>query len=120
MNLITREAVELHFEGATYGPVEHTEALAMLLYLLRPASVRCVGKNGKFEAALRNLLAEATQVTDQIEDALSSNHDDDPVPAGFSHWVGAAWGAVPQDRRAGIAQRIATVQASLRLERATH
>lgn len=114
MNLITRDAVELHFEGANYGPVEHTEALAMLLYLLRPASVQCVGKNSKFEAALRTLLAAATQVSEHIEDALTSSHASDPTRAGISHWVGAAWGVVPQDRRAGMAQRVATVQASLR------
>jgi hypothetical protein len=97
MNLITREAVELHFEGATYGPVAHTEALGVLLHFLSPSSVRCIANGSKFARAMAELLSAAHGISAEIE----AGDDEVAVQA----WLRSAWRAVPAERRVEFGRR---------------
>src|SRR4051794_40836754 len=66
LNLVSREALELHYQGVTYGPIAHTQALGVLLFALQPSSVRCATQPGAFEAAMQQVLAAARKTTDLL------------------------------------------------------
>jgi hypothetical protein len=106
LNLITRDAVELHFEGATYGPVSHTEPLAVLLLLLSPSKVRCIANGPKFEQAMQRLLASAQQVKALLEQAHEGEDGDErgawPTASAIDCWFAAALEAVPAGRVAHV------------------
>jgi hypothetical protein len=99
LNLVTRDAVELHFGGVTYGPVAHTESLGVLLFALSPATVRCIARESAFEAAMGRLLSAAQEVCSCIRDAADEREPGqrlrDVAPPGFQQWLEAALRAVP-------------------------
>jgi len=109
VNLITRDAVELHFQGLTYGPVAHTEALAVLLFWLAPAQIRAIGRNRPFEQAMEALLDAARDVWSQLDDAeaLRGPKDNlaDVAPPGFDHWVAAAMASLPRQKLVDFQRR---------------
>ena len=109
VNLVTRDAVELHYQGATYGPVAHTEALAVLLFWLAPDRVRGIGSNREFERAMGELVASARGLCAELEDAQArceaSNAFAAAAPAGFERWVAAAMRSVPQQKVEAFEQR---------------
>jgi hypothetical protein len=111
LNLITRDAVELHFEGATYGPVAHTEPLAVLLFLLSPSSVRCIANGRRFEDAMRRLLDAAQAARALLEQVCEGNEDEGqgtwPPAKAIDCWVESALKAVPPERAAELRLRCA-------------
>ncbi len=102
VNLITRDAVELHFQGLTYGPVAHTEALAVLLFWLAPGEIRGIGRNRRFEDAMGEMLDAARAVWAQLDDAeaLRDPHEDfsSVAPPGFDQWAAAAMDSLPRQK----------------------
>lgn len=111
IHLVTRETIELHFEGAAYGPVAHAEQLGALLFFLAPGRVRCIANGRPFEQAMDRLLAAARQASAQLEQASPDTDFVDsvlPVPdAVVQCWVDAAFRAVPKERMAEFQRRYA-------------
>jgi hypothetical protein len=99
LNLVTRDAVELHYHGVTYGPVAHTEPLGVLLFALGPTTVRCIARDSRFQAAMDRLLSAARAVCSRISDAEEEREPEQELrevaPPGFEQWLGAALRAVP-------------------------
>ena len=109
-NLVSREALELHFEGATYGPIEHTQALGVLLFALRPSKVRCATPAGAFQAAMRKVLA-AAEGTARVLQACADDAGSDDLPGHVDRAHLAVW--LDAGCRAAPAQRVEALRATL-------
>ena len=100
LNLVSREALELHYQGVTYGPIAHTQALGVLLFALQPASVRCATQPGAFEAAMQQVLAAARKTTDLLttwaEEASPAERSGDPRLEHLQRWLDAGCRTAPR------------------------
>jgi hypothetical protein len=95
---ISRDSLELHFEGACYGPLSHTQSLGTLLFALQPDQVDLAASGPDFESALKQVLAAAAETASVLEmwaDSLETTAATDVSPDKLATWMHACWRSAP-------------------------
>jgi hypothetical protein len=109
LSLLSRDSLELHFEGACYGPISHTQALGTLLFALRPTQVDLAARGPAFEKAMKQVLAAAEGTAAVLETWAA--HDDveglpEVSPDTLAVWIHACCKSAPADEALALQSKL--------------